>query len=45
MLKEKKNLIKIIKESNDLKKQEIRCRDNVVIKTSESNKKQKNNLY
>lgn len=44
MLKENKNLVKIIK-SNDMKKQEIRCRDNVVIKTSESNKKQKNNLY
>lgn len=44
MLKENKNLVKIIK-SNDMKKQEIRCRDNVVIKTSESNKNKKNNLY
>ena len=41
MLKENKNLVKIIKESNDMKKQEIKCRDNVVIKTSESNRKQK----
>ena len=41
MLKENKDLVKIIKESNDMNKQEIKCRDNVVIKTSESNRKQK----